>query len=121
MKSFIRKNCIYFFLHILLALSSVSGVFSKLAANAQFLSLRFCLLYGCMIAILGIYAIGWQQIIKRLPLTTAFANRAASTVWGTIWGILIFSETISFMKVVGIVLIVLGIILFSTEKEDADE
>ena len=57
-------------LHILLAVYSVGNVFSKLAADVPFLSPRFILYYGIVLLILGIYAIGWQQVIKRMPLTT---------------------------------------------------
>ena len=105
-------------LHILLAFYSLSGVLSKLAAKEDFLSINFCLLYIGMITILFVYAIVWQQIIKRIPLTTAFANKAACTIWGSIWGIIIFKEKLSFFKAVGIVLIVIGIVLFSTDKEN---
>lgn len=108
-------------LHVLLAMYSFGGVFSKLASAEPFLSSKFILFYACVIAILGIYAIGWQQIIKRMPLTTAFANKAVCTIWGSVWGILLFGESISVGKVIGIILIVLGIVLFATEKEANNE
>ena len=108
-------------LHVLLMIYSISGVFSKLASAEPFLSPKFILFYGCVIAILGIYAVGWQQIIKRMPLTTAFANKAVCTIWGSVWGILLFGESISVGKVIGIILIVLGIVLFATEKETNNE
>lgn len=95
---------------------SISGVFSKLASREQFLSLRFILLYGGVVLILGIYAIGWQQVIKRMPLTTAYANKAVCTVWGSVWGILFFQEGISIGKIAGIGLIMAGIILFAKEE-----
>lgn len=75
-------------LHLMLMIYSMSGIFSKLAAGQPFLSFRFCLYYGAIIALLGLYAIGWQQIIKRMPLTLAFANKAVTTVWGLVWGLL---------------------------------
>ena len=36
------------------------------------------LLYGAEIGVLGIYALCWQQVIKRVELSVAYANRAAS-------------------------------------------
>ena len=105
---------------MLLFVYSLSGIFSKLAAGESLLSFNFCLYYACIVAILGIYAIGWQQIIKRMPLTTAYANKAVCTIWGSVWGILIFKEQINFEKIVGIVMIVVGIVLFSTEKDEND-
>lgn len=105
-------------LHLMLMLYSMSGIFSKLAAQEKFLSLRFCLYYGGIILLLGLYAIGWQQIIKRLPLTTAFANKAVSVVWGIIWGCLIFKESITIGKVIGAILVVSGVVLYAYSDND---
>ena len=107
-----------FLLHLLLAIYSTSGIFSKLASNEKFLSFRFILFYGCVIGLLGIYALGWQQIIKRMPLTSAYANKAVCTVWGTVWGILFFGESITVWKLAGIAMIVIGIVLFTADKEE---
>lgn len=101
-------------LHILLAVYSTSGIFSKLAAGEPFLSVRFCLYYGLVFALLGVYAIGWQQIIKRLPLTTAFANKAVTVVWGIIWGAVFFHEPVTAGKIAGAVLVIAGIALFAS-------
>lgn len=103
----------YIALHLLLMLYSISGVFSKLAASYSFMSLEFMTLYALMILILGIYAIGWQQILKRMPLTTAFSNKAATVVWGIVWGVVIFSENLTCPKIVGGILIIVGVILYS--------
>lgn len=99
-------------LHLLLMVYSASGILSKLAANAEFLSLRFCLCYAGIIGLLGVYAIGWQQIIKRMDLTTAFANKAVTVVWGIVWGALFFSEAITVGKLIGAALVILGVVLY---------
>ena len=108
-----------FALHLLLMLYSVSGIFSKLASQQSFLSWQFILYYGIIIALLGVYAIGWQQIIKRLPLTTAFANRAVTVVWGIIWGAVFFSESITISKIIGATFVICGVALFA--KADSEE
>ena len=107
-------------LHLMLMIYSMSGIFSKLAAGQSFLSFRFCLYYGVIIALLGFYAIGWQQIIKRIPLTLAFANKAVTTVWGLVWGLLFFQERVTVGKTVGIALIVAGVVVFSTADKEAE-
>ncbi len=94
-------------------LYSLSGVCSKMAAGYEFLSPGFILFYGGIIAILGIYAIVWQQILKKMPLVTAYANKAVTVVWGVIWGIVIFHEKISAGKVISMLLVMAGIVLFS--------
>ena len=68
------RSTVLLALHILLAVYSLSGVLSKLASGFSFSDIGFYLCYCGILALLGIYAIGWQQIIKRLPLTTAYAN-----------------------------------------------
>lgn len=107
-------------LHLLLMLFSTSGIFSKVAASYPFMSLGFILAYGGMIVVLGIYAIGWQQIIKRLPLTTAYSNRAVTVVWGIVWGIVLFHESVSPLKIVGAVVVLTGVALFAVADHEQD-
>lgn len=100
-------------LQLLLLFYSLAGILSKLAAGVDFLSIEFLGLYIGILAILGIYAIGWQQILKRLPLTTAYSNRAVTVVWGILWGLLFFSEPVTLGRVIGAAIIIVGIVLFS--------
>lgn len=109
---------ILFILHVMLMLYSMSGIFSKMAAQEEFLSLRFCLFYGTIILLLGLYAASWQQIIKRLPLTTAFANKAVSVVWGIIWGFLFFHESITIGKVIGAFIVISGVVMYAYADEE---
>ena len=88
-----------------------------MASTQPFLSLRFCLCYGGMIAILGVYAIAWQQIIKHIPLTTAFCNKAVGIVWGIMWGALIFKEAIKWNMILGAVIVIAGVIIVVTADE----
>ena len=108
-------------LHLLLMTYSVGDILSKLAAEQEFMSVRFCLYYVGIIAILGIYAVGWQQIIKRMPLTTAFSNKAITVVWGIIWGVLFFRESITIGKIVGAILVIIGVVVFAfSDKEQGN-
>ena len=104
-------------LHCMLMIYSMSGICSKLAARQIFLSAKFCLYYAIIILLLGFYAIGWQQIIKRIPLTTAFANKAVTVVWGIVWGRMFFQESITLGKIVGAILVVAGVALFAESDE----
>ena len=71
-------------LHIMLMVYSMSGICSKMASKQEFLSLRFLLYYAGVIVLLAVYAVAWQQIIKRISLTLAYANRAVTVVWGLV-------------------------------------
>lgn len=108
-------------LHLLLMLYSCSGILSKIAAGLSFLGWQFILCYGAMIGILGIYAIGWQQIIKRMPLTSAYANRAVTVIWGIVWGALLFHEQVTFQKVAGAILVLAGVALFAIADGEAQD
>lgn len=107
-------------LHALLAVYSLSSVCAKLASGFEFMSLGFIGCYAGMIALLGVYAVGWQQIIKRLPLTYAYANKAVTVLWGIVWGMLLFREQVSALKFLGAAVVLAGVVLFSlAEKDDA--
>lgn len=107
-----KKRIKYFLiLHIELAIYSLGGICSKLAGQHQFLSFWFIFWYSLVIFNLGIYAIVWQQIIKHLPLNTAYANKAVSIVWGILWGVLFFHETIKWNMIVGAIIVIFGVIL----------
>ena len=54
---------------------SFAGVLSKRASAVDFLSVEFLIYYGLIIFIMGVYAILWQQIIKRFELSVAYANK----------------------------------------------
>ncbi len=110
-----------FLLHILLMVYSMGSICSKLAAGESFLSFRFCLYYGGLIVILGIYALGWQQVIKRMNLTTAFANKAVTIVWGIIWGLLFFGESVSLRKILGAGIVLFGVVLYALSDEEVEE
>lgn len=105
-------------LHGLLVLYSLSSICGKLASGFPFLSVGFIACYGGMIVLLGVYAIGWQQVIKRLPLTYAYANRAVTVVWGIVWGALIFHEAVTPLKLVGALIVLAGVVLYATSSDE---
>ena len=101
-------------LHLLLAVYSLTGVASKYAAREDFLSPKFILYYGLVLIGLFVYAFVWQQLIKHMPLITAYANKGVTVIWGIIWGYLVFSEKITVRKLSGAAVIICGIVLIVT-------
>ena len=100
-------------LHAILLIYSLGGYFSKTAAQADFFGIKFVVCYAAVLLILGVYAIAWQQIIKRVPLTTAYANKAVTVVWGIIWGFFFGGEQITAGKLVGAAFIIVGIVIYA--------
>lgn len=108
-----KKIKLLLILHVILLVYSLGGYFSKTAALSDFLSIKFVVSYGMVILILGIYAVIWQQLIKEIPLTVAYANKSITIVWGMIWGKIFFKEEYTIGKIVGAGIIMCGIILFA--------
>lgn len=116
-----RNSHVFLELHILLLVYSVSSIFSKSASSYSFLSVGFLLCYGIMLLLLGVYAVFWQQIIKRLPLMTAYANKAVTVVWGIVLGTLVFHEKITWGKVFSAVLVIAGVIIYVSGDRGEDK
>lgn len=99
----------YLLLYMGIFIYSLCTVMNKAAAGYEFLSFGFCLFYGCGLLFLAIYAMLWQQILKRLLLSTAYANRSLVMILSMIWGILLFDEKITWNMLVGAAIIVFGV------------
>lgn len=110
----------YVLLHIILLIYSFGGYFSKTAASEQFLSLKWIFLYGMLIFTLGIYAVGWQQVLKKIPLNIAFVNKSVTIIWSMILGIVFFGEHLRLLNIVGGAMVISGVLLIVTDKR-ADE
>lgn len=88
---------------------SFCGVFQKFAAQQETFSLRFFLFWGCSFAVLFVYAVLWQMILKKNDLSVAYSNRAVSMIWSLVWGMHIFGETLKWNQVLGAVIICCGV------------
>lgn len=96
-------------------LYALVGIFTKFASQHEFLSgLYFVGLFGAVL-MLGTYAICWQQILKRVELSTAYMFKGTSLIFVMLLALLLFGETISIMNIVGAVVIVFGIVLYAKE------
>ena len=71
--------------------------------------------------ILGVYAICWQQIIKRFELSIAYANRAMVLVWSLLWAVVIFHDRVTIRNLAGIALVIAGTVIVNTAGEEAEQ
>ncbi|SET23959.1 hypothetical protein SAMN02910413_2214 [Pseudobutyrivibrio sp. C4] len=117
-----KKDTIKWFaiLHVIILIFSVNSICSKMASGYEFLSFKWIIFYGLVVCILGFYAIAWQQVLKHLPLITTYANKAATTIWGLIWGALIFGEQITIQKVIGAIVVIIGVYLVVSGDEEVN-
>ena len=103
----------YLQLHLNILLFSLTSVFSKLASiqynrNGLHAPLLYVFLF-LMIANCGIYAIAWQQVIKKFSLSTAYANKSVYLLWSQIWAVIIFHEQLSPQNILGILIVLFGV------------
>jgi multidrug transporter EmrE-like cation transporter len=90
---------------------------AKFASGQPFPSIRFVLFYGIELFCLGIYAIVWQQVLKRIDLSVAYASRSLAILWMMVWSLLIFHDGISLQNLIGVVLILVGVVVVNTDAE----
>lgn len=81
------------------------------------MSFKFILYYGLEMLILAVYAVVWQQLIKKFDISVAYANKAMGLLWSIVWAILIFNETITIKNVIGVVIVIVGTIIVNSEDE----
>lgn len=106
----------YLFLNGLIVLFSLSAVLSKLASKEILFSLPFLFYYGSVLIIMFMYAIGWQKILSKFNLNTAYAFRSLLVFWGLLWGMLFFQETLTFNKILGVLIVFLGLVWVNKDE-----
>ena len=104
-------------LQLVVAIYTLSNVAAKGAAGYEMMSWGFVFFFGLEVAILGAYAILWQQIIKRFDLSIAYANRAMAILWSLVWAVVFFHEEITLNNVIGVVIVLAGTMLVNADGE----
>lgn len=110
MNSCLRR---YSFLIFVYFIYSLTSIFTKNASLFGFLSPRYVWLLSGAIICLGIYAILWQQIIKKMPISDAYMFKGTTIIFTMLIAALIFGEAITITNIIGSVIIVSGIALFA--------
>lgn len=93
---------------------SFASVLSKCASAQDSFVKTAAFLVGEVI-LLGIYAIMWQQALKKFPLVVAMSNKGVTVIFSLVWSVLFFQEEITIANLLGALLIFLGIWMVSTD------
>ena len=116
------KKKVYFFdiilLQMVVVIYSINTVIAKFVSDQPFMSFKFIALYLLEFVVLGIYAVFWQQMIKRFELSIAYANKAMTLLWSLLWSVLIFGDSVTPAKVVGVLLVIAGTIILNSDVMD---
>lgn len=106
-----KKRNLYLMAFAAIFCESFSSVFLKLAGQEGGLTPRYVFFYLCAIGVMGIYAIAWQLILEKLPLTTAYLRKGVTYVLIFIWAAVIFGEQITIQQIIGIIIIIAGMVV----------
>ncbi len=90
-----------------------TSILTKMASRQEWLSWPCLLWIAGAIVVMGVYALLWQQVIARMPLSTAYMFKGTSLVFVLLFSVLLFGEAITWNNVIGAVIIIIGIILFA--------
>ena len=90
-------------------------LFTKYASQQEMGSVAYCLGLAGAIGVLGAYAICWQQVLKRVELSTAYMFKGTSLIFIMLFAFALFGEQITLMNIVGAIVIITGITLFAKE------
>ena len=106
-------------LHGTLLIYAIVSVFAKMAGiqmgeGSWPLTVVFL---GLEVFALGAYSILWQQVLKRMPLSFAYANKGVCTLWTALFGLIVFGETLTWGKALGILVVLIGVLLVVTDHE----
>ena len=96
--------------------ASVS-MFTKYASQHEFMSWNYiCGLIGA-VCVMGLYAVLWQQVLKRFELSMAYMFKGTSLIFVMLLAHVLFAEQITWNNVVGAIIIISGIVLFANSAE----
>ena len=100
------------------AVYSLTTICARFASAEKLLSPRFILFFGLEIVVLGIYAILWQQILKVFDVSIAYCNRAAYLLWGILWSLTLFRESVGIKQLLGVAVVIAGVVILNLPGEE---
>ena len=93
-----------------------TSICTKMASRYEPLSRLYLLWIAGAIGVMGVYALLWQQVIARMPLSTAYMFKGTSLIFVLLISALLFGEAITLKNVIGSTIIIVGIVLHAKES-----
>lgn len=101
-------------LYLAFFIYSFVSVFAKVASKQDTI-FKMLFYMGIEICLLGMYALIWQQALKRIPLIVAMASKGITVIIALVWAVVFFGEHITARNIIGAIMIILGIGLVSAD------
>ena len=105
-------------LQAVIVIYTLSSVMAKMASGEEPFSVPFLLFYLAELVILGVYAVLWQQMIKKFELSVAYTNRAMALLWSMLWAVVLFHDRVTVKNVIGVALVIAGTLIVNGGKEE---
>ena len=97
-------------------LYSFEPIAAKYTSQQGIGSISFWLGLVTIFGILGFYAVLWQQLLKGIPLSTAYMFRGSTLIYVLILSLILLGDSITAFNCIGAGMIVAGIALFAQEE-----
>lgn len=108
-------------LQLIVIIYTMNSIIAKISSGQEVMSFGFIACYVLEVGVLGVYAILWQQMIKRMELSVAYANRAMALLWSAIWAVIIFHESLTIKNLIGIALVIAGTMVVNMDGENKED
>lgn len=89
------------------------SLFTKYASQHEFMSWNYMQGLIGAVGMMGLYAMLWQQVLKRIELSMAYMFKGTSLIFVIIFAYVFFGEQITCNNIVGAIIIIVGIVLFA--------
>lgn len=90
-----------------------TSICTKMASRQEILSWPYLLWIVGAIGVMGVYALLWQQVIVKMPLSTAYMFKGTSLIFVLLFSALLFGEAITTNNLIGSAIIIVGIMLYA--------
>lgn len=112
-----EKTISYIYLHLLYFLYSWVLITIKFASQSATFSSKYLIFMFAAVCLLGVYAVFWQKVIKKIDLTLAYPQKGAVIFWVMLWSWMIWGTKITVFNILGACIIIMGIALLVNEHE----
>lgn len=108
-------------LQAIIVIYTVSSVMAKMISANRGEPVKALVFFGLEFLALAVYAVLWQQMLKRFELSVAYANRAMAILWSMIWAVIFFHEKITMRNIIGILLVLAGTIIVNMDAGGGEQ
>lgn len=90
-----------------------TSICTMMASRQEMSSWPFLFWIAGAVGVMGVYALMWQQIITRMPISTAYMFKGTSLIFVLLISSLLFGEAMTTNNFIGSAVIITGIVLYA--------